>query len=63
MFEVYFLLVNSKFLKLIFPTLINFGIISLVSKNGKTKKIVGFGKEFAETYGLGKKEQFSIKIQ
>ena len=54
---------HSKFLKLIFPTLINFGIISLVSKNGKTtKKIVGFGKEFAETYGLGKKEQFSIKI-
>ena len=54
---------NSKFLKLIFPTLINFGIFSLVSKNGKTNKIVGFGKEFAETYGLGKKEHFSIKIK
>ena len=44
-----------KILKSIFYlfTLIYLILEFLASKNEKSKKIVGFGKEFAETYGLG----------
>ena len=46
---------EKKILKSIFYlfTLIYLILEFLASKNEKSKKIVGFGKEFAETYGLG----------